>query len=635
MKLKCLLIIFLALGWYSNSYAQTEKQFLKAGNTSFAQGEYYEAIAYLSDALKFNKHNDDALYKIAMSYYNLKDYESALPYFTDVKSKEAFPLIDFYLATNYKLLGSYDKAISAFENFRNAYPIPGFYREKANQEIASCYWAKDQKRDPEVMLKQFQKPLNTGFSDFGANYLDSNLIQVSSLQTDKKNMKSDFKSSIYTYDFNGTKINESNRTSFPVAEDSLDYANGFYLPEKEEFYYTQCYTEHEIGEKSCDIYVRKWDDKAWSAPTALNINTQEFTETQPSVSVNKDGETILYFVSNRNGGKGKLDIWMARETAYGEFKDAINLPAPINTIDNESTPFFDEERQSLFFSSEWHYGFGGYDIFRSVLENDNWQNPENLGAPVNSSANDQYYYPTPYNSALFASNREGTMQLRGSACCFDIFEQLFPEESIAKDSIPLITNTLEDSLTKLTTGITALLEAKLPATVYFHNDEPNPKTTKTSTTLSYADCYQDYKMAMPDYLTTFNDETAVNNWFQSVDEAYTELQAFMDLLAIALEEGNDVSLTIEGYCSPLALNDYNINLAKRRISSLENYILSWNGGKLQSYFDLGNLQFVKAPFGEEKADQTISDSTEDVKYSIYDPKAAMERRVAIIAVELE
>ena len=635
MTYRIFITILIGLFCWTSSFAQTEKQFLKAGNTAYVQGEYYEAIAYLKDALKFNKNNEEAQYKIAMSYYTLKDYDNALPYFQKVKNKADFPLIDFYLATNFKLIGEYDKAINAFETFRDSYPITGFYREKAIQEIASCYWAKDQEQDPEVVLKQFEKPVNTGFSDFGANYIDSNLLQVSSLQTDKKNMKSDFQSNIYTYDFDGEKIAKSTRSTFPEATDSLDHANSFYLPQKQELYYTQCYTEHEIGEKICDIYVRKYTDDTWSTPTALNINTQDYTETQPQVAIDETGKTVLYFVSDRTGGKGKLDIWTATENAYGQFSEPLNLPAPINTMDNESTPYYDVSSKTLFFSSEWHYGFGGYDMFKSELQGDKFDIPVNLGAPINSSANDQYYYPTPYNSVLFSSNREGTMQLRGSACCYDVFEQVLPEEVLEPDSIPLITSNNMDSAANDLATVLTLLEQKLPATVYFHNDEPNPKTTKTTTTLSYADCYEDYLFVKPDYYKEFGNKPAINDWFQTVDEAYTELNAFLTLLERAIAQESKLALSIEGYCSPLALNDYNINLAKRRIVNLENYILSWENGKLQSYYNQGNLSFTTSPYGEEKADQEISDSVDDIKYSIYDPKAARGRRVAVIAVEMK
>ena len=624
-------------------FAQTEKQFLKAGNIAFENNQFYEAIAYFEDALKFNKNNSNAIYRTAMSYFNLKDYENAAKYFEKTNDINEYPLIVFYAATNQKALGNYEEAITLFQNFNNYYSIQGYYKAKSEQEIASCYWALDQKINDDQEITQLAKSLNTGYSDFGATYLTENLIQVTSLQSITKNLKSDFKAEIFAFDKKENKFTENENFDFPINNDSLDYANGFYFKEKEQFYYTECYTEHELGEKVCDIYVRKYKDNTWGAPTKLNINIYEYTETQPQLSINENGETILYFVSDRPGGKGKLDIWKAKEISFGNFETPINLPSTINTIDNESTPFFDQEKQSLYFSSEWHYGFGGYDIFESKFINNKWQDPINLGEPINSSANDQYFYPTPYATVLFSSNRKGAMQLKGSACCFDIFEYSMPTNITENDSNQLIaTNNLDynsdnssnfnNQLTPIETKIKQLTES-LPATVYFHNDEPNPKSTVTKTKLNYQQSYESYKNVSPLYFQEFNNEEAITDWFKNVDESFQELNQFLATLAAILPE-QKITLTIEGYCSPLALNDYNINLAKRRIVNLENYILKWNNGQLKPYFDAGDLKFVDAPFGEEKADTNISDSVDNTKESIFNPKAAQERRVSIIALKV-
>jgi tetratricopeptide (TPR) repeat protein/outer membrane protein OmpA-like peptidoglycan-associated protein len=632
MKFKfALFILLFSLG--NIAFTQTEKQFLKAGDEAFENGEYYEAIAYLSDALKFNK-NPDAHYKIAMSFYNLKEYNKALPYFEKIENSEAFHLLFFYKAANQKLLGNYRDAIASFEAFLEAYPIPGFFRDKAIQEIASCYWAQDQDANAEVKIEHFDKPLNTGYSDFGANYLSSELIQLSSLQSITRNLKSDFQSKIYFYEVSDKKISKSEALEFPFTEDdSLDYANGYFLKEKNQFYYTQCYTEHELGEKICDIYVRELKNNTWGEAKALNLNTVHFTETQPQVFVNKQGVTEIYFVSDRKGGQGKLDIWKAEEITSGQFSEAQNLPAPINTIDNESTPFFDLSSNTLFFSSEWHYGFGGYDIFKSEENNGTWTTPKNLGAPVNSSANDQYYYPSMQGKALFASNRKDALQLKGAACCYDIFAHVLAVNKATIDSSLLALEELSrtDHKENKIGNAFANLQQAIPVTVYFHNDEPNPKSMATKTSLTYADAFTDYQKVKPLYFETFENDNTITNWFTTVDESYDYLNRFLSILSNVLPK-QQVTLEIQGYCSPLAVNVYNINLAKRRIVSLQNYVLSWNAGVLQSYFNKGQLKFTTVPFGEEKAKATVSDSYENVKQSIYNPNAALERRVAIIAV---
>lgn len=627
----CLLLI-------QNVYSQTQNQFLKAAQKAYNTAMYDEAISYYKQALKFNEKDQEIAYKIALSYFNLKDYNNANTFFTKIDNIESDALFNYYKAQNYKYLGDYKNAISHFEKFSTDYPIDGFYRKKTIQEIASCHWALNQTINNKTKIKHYNKPLNTPYSDFGANYIDSNTIQLTSLLPLKQD-NTEYQSSLFFYQKDNDKFKELKNLSFSLNEqDSFSYANGIYLKDKREFYYNKCYTSHEDYEKTCDLFVRKFDGKNWQTETPLSINTIDFTETQAHVFINKSGETELYFVSDRLGGAGKLDIWRTKEISYGNYTTPENV-SEINTIDNEATPFYNESEQKLYFSSSWYYGFGGYDIFVSNIVNGKIENPKNLGMPINSSSDDIYYYPTTFNSALFSSNREGALTLKNSACCFDVFEQEMIEKITTKDSLTALNNKVTEIIEKNSSNdnkkLLDKIQNQLPATVYFHNDEPNPKTTETLTKLSYLDAYNSYFEVKSDYSVQLKNNDEVTNWFNEVKNHYNQLNIFLADIETLLKQKESVTLLIEGYCSPLALNYYNINLAKRRIVSVENYILKWNNGALQNYFNGGYLRFKNAPFGEEKANQTISDSTEEIEKSIYSKAASLERRVSILAIEIE
>lgn len=629
--------IILCLLLVQNVSAQTQNQFLKAAQKAYNIAMYDEAISYYQQALKFNENDQEIAYKIALCYYHLKDYANANTFFTKVSHIESDALFNFYKAQNYKYLGDYKNAISYFEKFSTDYPIDGFYRKKAIQEIASCHWALDQKTNDKTIINHYKKPLNTPYSDFGANYIDSNTIQLTSLLPLKQD-KNEYQSSLFFYQKDNDRFKELKSLKFTSQQDSFSYANGFYLKDKGEFYYNKCYTSHEDYEKTCDLFVRKFDGKNWQEETPLSINTTDFTETQAHVFVNTNGETELYFISDRLGGKGKLDIWRTKEISYGNFTTPENV-SEVNTVDNEATPFFNEKEQKLYFSSSWYYGFGGYDIFASSLTKGKFEKPQNLGLPINSSSDDMYYYPTSFNSALFSSNREGALSLKNSACCFDVFEHEMPEETTTKDSLVALNNketkNIERNTKQSTQKLLDKIQNQLPATVYFHNDEPNPKTIDTVTKLSYLDAYNSYLEVKTEYFAQLKNNEEVTTWFNEVKTHYNELNVFLADIEMLLKQKETVTLLIEGYCSPLALNDYNINLAKRRIVSVENYILKWNNGVLQSYFNGGYLRFKNAPFGEEKADQSISDSTKEVEKSIYSKVASLERRASIIAVDVK
>jgi tetratricopeptide (TPR) repeat protein len=661
------MLLFTALMF--NSEAQTQKQFLDAGNQSFENGDYFEAIHHFEQALKF-KANEQAQYLIAMSYYELKEYEKASTHFAKAPYGEQYPFTKFYLAYCEKLLGNYLTSIKHFQDFTANYREDDFYRKKATQEIASCYWAIDQKEDTKAAINHFDKPVNTPFSDFGAQYLYDTILMLSALvPKDPKDLKSEFISNIYFFEESEKGWKKSTLIA-PVVEGYTHTANGFFLQEKEQLFFTAC--NNYLNEVRCDIFVAFRANQQWNKIQKLNINDSIATNTQPTAYVNESGKTILYFVSNKDSEIGKNNLYTAEEIEYGNFSTPTLLPSIINTIDNESTPFFDKENNTLYFSSEWHYGFGGYDIFASEWKNNQWQKPVNLGMPVNSSAHDQYFYKTEENKALFSSNRDGALQLRGAACCYDIFEYILPKEE--DDETELITLLTDDDLEnddatnnltsktsdkpnkntgtdngkttseKLFPGIDEddilsgkltpiqLLEKMLPAIVYFHNDEPEPRTTKTVTQLSYDVSYQSYVNVRDDFYVFYPDKNALDDFFKNkVDQGYKDLQKFAQQLEVALKTYR-IELTIEGYCSPLALNDYNVNLAKRRIVNLQNFLLNWNDGALRNYFNQGYLTFKDAPFGEEKSPDGISDRLDELEKSVYSPKASLERRVAIIAV---
>lgn len=633
-------LLFCFLYLIVTSQAQTQKQFIKQAESATEEGNYYEAIYFYEQALKFSS-NKEATYQIALSYYELKEFEKSVPYFEQLlKDFDSYPMASFFLANTQKMLGNYDKAIRYFDTFIANYRAKDFYAQKAIQEKASCFWAKNQTVDKNIAILHFPKPLNTGYSDFSATFIDDKTLQVSALlPKNKEDKKSDFVSQIHFFEKN-KKWEKSYLLKSPEVENYTHISNGFFLKEKNRLYFTAC--ENKTNEVRCDIFVAELSSNNWSNIKKLNINDSLFTNSQASAYVNENGQDVLFWVSNKDNDYKYTDIFTATETSYGIFENEAKLPNVINTIDNESTPFFDAATQTLYFSSEWHYGFGGFDIFKSKWENNQWQKPENLGTPLNSSSHDQYFYIQTDSSALFASNRDGALQLRGSACCFDIFEYVLPQETENDSLSPILAENLvknnqeknTPSTNPYATDTEIALNEKLPVTIYFHNDEPNPKTTATKTKLSYDDSYKSYSNVRNEYYNFFPDEKALDQFFRNkVDAGYKNLEKFTAELYKALENGKKINLLLEGYCSPLALNDYNINLAKRRIVNVQNFLLRWNDNALQHYFNQGNLIFSIVPFGEERAPKGISDSTEDVQESIYNPKAALERRVAIIEVE--
>jgi outer membrane protein OmpA-like peptidoglycan-associated protein/Tol biopolymer transport system component len=162
-----------------------------------------------------------------------------------------------------------------------------------------------------------------------------------------------------------------------------------------------------------DIYVVLRDENGWHEPVNVGdmINTDAW-ESQTSVSA--DGK-FLYFVSNRKGGKGGSDIYRSEILKWNNknlpvFSEPENLS--INTQKDEMSPCIYPDNKTLFFSSKGLPSIGGFDIYKSVLIDDFFSSPENLGFPLNSNK-DELGFSISQNGdvVLFGSERNGDMDV--------------------------------------------------------------------------------------------------------------------------------------------------------------------------------------------------------------------------------
>ncbi|MFQ3212485.1 MAG: outer membrane protein OmpA-like peptidoglycan-associated protein [Marivirga sp.] len=154
-----------------------------------------------------------------------------------------------------------------------------------------------------------------------------------------------------------------------------------------------------------NIYIMNKEGAAWSAPAplkGLNSNSLEST-----ASITPDGKKI-YFASNRPGGYGGMDIYVGEKLASGGWGNVTNLGAEINTQYDEDAPFIHPDMKTLYFTSNGVRSMGGRDIFKSVKSGGKWKSPENMGYPINTPLDDNYFTLTADGSrGFFSSDRQG------------------------------------------------------------------------------------------------------------------------------------------------------------------------------------------------------------------------------------
>lgn len=154
-----------------------------------------------------------------------------------------------------------------------------------------------------------------------------------------------------------------------------------------------------------EIYFRTYADNKWSIPEPFILNNKEYSVGHPSLS--SDGNT-MYFSSDMPGGFGGTDIYRISKDEKGTWGKAENLGNKINTEGDELFPFFEENKQALFFSSNGRFGLGGLDIFICAINGTQIGSVVNAGYPLNTPSDDfAIIVDGKTNKGYFSSNRIG------------------------------------------------------------------------------------------------------------------------------------------------------------------------------------------------------------------------------------
>ena len=191
----------------------------------------------------------------------------------------------------------------------------------------------------------------------------------------------------------------------PINTESHDATCGLSADGNELFIYRA--TRQDKG----DIYHSVFDGTNWSNPKRLgpNINTK-YRETHASLS--SEG-SLLYICSNRKGGYGGFDIYVSEKQPDGTWGPVKNLGPTINTDEDEIGPYIHPNGKSLYFSSKGHPGMGGFDIFTSEMEeNGEWNEPQNIGFPLNTVEHDVFFVPGgDGKSGYYSSEKDGSVNI--------------------------------------------------------------------------------------------------------------------------------------------------------------------------------------------------------------------------------
>lgn len=386
--------IFLYIGFLAclASYGQLiEQSPVNQANASqsLEMGFYAEAVRQYKELLDKKPNNIELQYKLGIAYTN-----------SFINQKKGLELLQQVYAGNNKPEGiEKELAIAFFKNYR-------FNEAKALfQEFLGKVETPELKAEIEKWIKQcdsstklFKRPVPVLFENLGKNinstapdYIplvsaDESLIIFSTRREGVVGNLFDYggyrTADIYLAKHKSNKYTRSRSIGSPNTYGNEETAgisnNGKYM-----IYHV------DSDDSYSDLFVSEKGRRSYMPPKDFGSNVvNQKSSNETGASLSDDGKT-LYFSSNRDDGLGGYDIYSVKRLPNGIWAEPENLGAPINTSGDEKFPFIKNKGSELYFSSNGHSGLGGLDLFKAAYTENKWTNPVNLGYPINTVNDDQ------------------------------------------------------------------------------------------------------------------------------------------------------------------------------------------------------------------------------------------------------
>jgi OmpA-OmpF porin, OOP family len=411
------------------------KTLKKLGKNALQQNDPSSAITFFEAYLKNNRNDAAAMYLLGQSYLQIRDYDRAQRQFLAAykTNKEKAPEALYYHAQMQKSNGLYDSAKTNFQTFKKEYKgNEKALKKLATREIVLCDSVqKLVNSENKIIIQHLDSTINKINTEGAPVNMDDNTLVFTSLRTEKKEfiIEDDtaqvVKRKLYLAKRDGNNWKYAGEYGSNLNDINVNTGNACFSPDRKRIYFTRCKPNfNEV--MTCALYVSEKNGDEWSEPVKLpkTINNPKYTSTMPAVTTDPaKGNEVIYFVSNKDGSKGGMDVWY---TIYDKknkiYKAPRNAGSKINTSEDEISPYFDNETRTLYFSSNGMGGLGGFDVFKATGDGKKWLATENIGQPINTGADDIFYtISTNREEGFFVSNRKGGNALKNNTCCDDIY----------------------------------------------------------------------------------------------------------------------------------------------------------------------------------------------------------------------
>lgn len=461
----------------------TSTNHIETANMLYKQERYHEAIPFYQEARKEHTKNNEVLVRLGNSYLFSRQYFAAIEIYEQhiKQTRNVDALVYFHLGEAYRAMGNYQKARQAYQTIQTNL-LPDIYQSITRQAIAACSFAQNtQDKKLHTDMKKLPDTIVTGMSTFSpAIVLDT--LWFLSTQREQTRQKVELDVHIkgkYRHQYrsnpqythkkegrwqkalsisNSSQVQGDIQSIFPLGQGRL--------------FLCLCQEQKEKqADKHCAIYYGTYQKTSQEKyeinklqKLASPVNTKIGNSLDPNYIETQNGH-FLFFSSNRHGTHGGYDIYYCKLNDDFSPLSCQNAGKPINTVENEVSPFYDSQLERLYFSSTGHMSMGAYDIVYSEgVPFDTFKAINNPGGPINSGADEWDYKHTPVKGTLYqaylSSNRPDN-ENDTNTCCNTLYSfryHIAPEDkaqyifeiydSVTQDTLHLSTLTIRGKTDK-------------------------------------------------------------------------------------------------------------------------------------------------------------------------------------------
>ena len=406
----------------TTSFSQDEEdiarseEYYQLGMEIFDYAHRKQAVDLFLQAVAFNPASAKAHLMAGRAIMLTINREFAVPHL--IMAYELDPAVDpdifYYLGQGYHHAEDFENAIKFYNRYylqvvRSQDPDKDKKLKSVNKHIFECQNAMIYMANPvDVTITHLDERINSEWPDYAPTVNEDGTFMVFTSRRPDDNVNPSLAEDYEYYEevFYSEKINgewQRAKNIGPPINTRYHNASVNLSPDGKELF---LYKDSNGG----DIYYSLKDEKGdWSDPRPVEGINSPYLES--SASITRDGKTI-YFTSDRPGGYGGTDIYMAKLGKNNRWTSITNLGPLVNSEFDEEAVFISANGEHLYFSSNGHAGMGDMDIYRSTLnkETGEWSVPENMGYPINSVETDIFLSMTgDEHYAYISSVREGSI----------------------------------------------------------------------------------------------------------------------------------------------------------------------------------------------------------------------------------